>query len=104
MSRRGIVLGIDGESQGFNGAKVQVGHVGDMTLLLFDPVEIDVVGPVDQIDHRKSHQCAAPSDPSDQETEALRYYASDQVLRRCPQKRSPPHSEDRLAGRETDNP
>ena len=46
---RGLILGFNGQGQGFNGSKMQIRHFFDMPFFIFQLSEIETVRTVDQI-------------------------------------------------------
>ena len=56
----GRVFGFDGERQSFNGAQVQAGDFLDMNLVFLQPVQIQLVRAVDEVDQREQNQRGVP--------------------------------------------
>ena len=61
MIMRGLVLGFDGQSQGFNGTQVQARHFFHMALLVFQFAQIEPVGAVDHEHCGQSQQRGLPA-------------------------------------------
>ena len=49
----GVILGFNGQRQGFDGAQVEIGHLLDVALLVVQLGEVQAVGTVDQVHGRE---------------------------------------------------
>src|SRR5579864_5257563 len=80
----GVVLGLDGEGQGLDGAQVEVCHLLHVALLIFQFAEVQAVGAVDQVDGGQDEERCLPIErviqPDDDGGDA----SSDQVIGKRP--------------------
>ena len=61
MIVRGVILGLDRQRQRFDGAQMQRGHLFGVLLLVFQALQIEAVGAVNQIHHRSGEQHRLPA-------------------------------------------
>ncbi len=60
MIVRGLILGLDGQRQRLNGSHVQVGHLFHVPFFVRQFAQVEAVGTVDEVHHRKRQQRRLP--------------------------------------------
>ncbi len=64
MIVRGVILGLDGQRESFDGSQVQRRHLLGVLLLVLHPAQIEVIGAVDQIYDGDGQQRGLPAEMS----------------------------------------
>ena len=80
-----LILGLDGESQRFDGAHMQVGHFFHMPLLICQFAEVKAVGAIDEVHHGKRQQRCLPVGKPMQPAHHSGYARAHQVVREAPE-------------------
>ena len=80
-----LILGLDGECQRFDGAHMQVSHLFDVPLLVFQFAEVKAVRTVDEVHHRKRQQRRLPVGKAMQPAHHSGYARAHQVVREAPE-------------------
>ena len=95
---RGLILGVDGERERFDGGQVQIGHLLDVPPLVVDAAEVDLVGAVGEVERRE--RPAAPVHTPEFITAHVRDgrgAGADEVAGRAPQEVLVPDGEEATA-------
>ena len=85
VALRRLILGVDGQRERFDGGQVQVGHLPDVSLLILNAPEIDLVGPVRQVQRRRREQRHRVALTVDDPRRNRRRAGADEVARRAPE-------------------
>ena len=80
-----VILGFDGQSQRLNSSQVEVCHLLDVALLVFQFAEVETVRTVDQVNDRHYQQRRLPAKFSIQPAHHAREPGADQVIRERPE-------------------
>ena len=99
---RGLILGVDGQRQRFDRREVQIRHLANVTLLVVDAAEIDLVGAVGEVERRRQQHREPVRMIEDHPRRQRGDAGADEVARRAPEEVLVPDLQDRLPRRERD--
>src|SRR6266851_856027 len=85
MVARGLILGLDGQSESFDGLKMETGNLLGMALFCLKLAEVKAVRPVHEVDWRQNQKRGLPSDVPVQEVDQPGDGGSDHVIRKRPE-------------------
>jgi hypothetical protein len=96
MRLRGLIFRVDRERQRFDGGQVQVRHFLNVTTLVVDATEVNLVGAVGEVERRRGQQRQPHARGHHRPGADRRGARADEVARRAPQEVLVPHRQERL--------
>src|ERR1051326_6812219 len=103
MFGRGVILRVNGEREGLNGAQVQGRNLLCVRLLALEPPQILTIRAEDYVHQREHKDRNLPTGVLIGDVQHLRNARADHIVRECPEITGPPDITERLVLGQRDN-